>query len=264
MGHMIERIAGVIPARWASTRFPGKPLADLHGRPLVVHVCERVAQAQRIERLWVATDDTRIADVVERAGFEVRMTPPECASGTDRIAASLRPGEPWTILVNIQGDEPRVSPLVIDAVADALAGTPEAGVATACVPIREQADFESPHVVKAVLRPDGRALYFSRSPLPSPARLDSEATQQPGFVWGLKHLGLYAYRRDVLERFATLAQTPLEARECLEQLRLMEHGIGIQAAIVEHDSIGVDTPEDLQTLLEREAEAAPRGKPQRL
>ena len=253
-----ERIAGVIPARWASTRFPGKPLALLHGRPLVVHVCERVAQANSIERLWVATDDARIADAVERAGFEARMTPPECPSGTDRIAASLRPGEPWTILINIQGDEPRVAPLVIDAVAEALASTKEAGVATACVPIHDRADFESPHVVKAVLRPDGRALYFSRSPLPSPARLAPEDAQQPGFIWGYKHLGLYAYRRSVLDRFATLLPSPLEQRECLEQLRLLENGIGIQVAIVEHDSIGVDTPEDLEALLAREpAPASP-------
>jgi 3-deoxy-manno-octulosonate cytidylyltransferase (CMP-KDO synthetase) len=125
---------------------------------------------------------------------------------------------------------------------------PDCGVSTAAVPIRDRLSFESPHVVKVVLRPDGRALYFSRSPLPSPARLAAGAKDRPGFAWGLKHLGLYAYRRAVLEAYAGWPPTPLEQRECLEQLRLMERGVGIQVAVVEHDSIGVDTPEELAML----------------
>ena len=241
-------IAGVIPARYASSRFPGKPLALLEGRPMILHVCERVAQARRIEALWVATDDERIADVAREAGYEARMTPADCPSGTDRLAASLRPDEPWEILVNVQGDEPRIEPGVIDAVAESLVRSPECGASTAATPITDRAAFESPHVVKVVMAPSGRALYFSRAPLPSPARLDARRTGADDFAWGHKHLGLYAYRRAVLEAFAGWAPTPLESRECLEQLRLLENGVAMQVAVVPHDSIGVDTPEELRAL----------------
>ncbi len=250
---MGPRIAGVIPARYGATRFPGKPLALLHGRPLIVHVCENVARARMLERLWVATDDERIASAVEEAGFEARMTPSDCASGTDRIAASLRADEVWEILVNIQGDEPRIDPQVIDSVAIALAEAKDCGVATAAVPIRNEADFRSPHVVKVVLTPEGRALYFSRSPLPSPDRLTAAEREAPGFCWGLKHLGLYAFRRAVLSQFAAWLPTPLEQRERLEQLRFLENGVGIRVVEVEHDSIGVDTPEELALLQTRDA-----------
>lgn len=250
---MSLQIAGVIPARYASTRFPGKPLAPLaDGRPMIAHVCERTAQARRLKAFWVATDDARIFDAVTAAGYEARMTPESCRNGSDRIAASLREDEAWDILVNIQGDEPRIGPEVIDAVAAALADNPDCGVSTAAVQIARQEDFESPHVVKVVLTPRGQALYFSRAPLPSTARLAAEVTGAPGFVWGLKHLGLYAYRREMLLQYSQWAPTPLEQRESLEQLRFLEHGVGIQVAVVEHDSIGVDTPEDLEALLLRE------------
>lgn len=248
---MTHRIAAVIPARFGSSRFPGKPLALLWGRPMIVHVCEHVAQAKLVDLVWVATDDERIAKAVRDAGYEARMTPTDCASGSDRIIASLKPGEVWDVLVNVQGDEPTIDPRVIDSVIEALLASPDCGVATAAVPICARADFESPHVVKAVLAPSGRALYFSRSPLPSPARLEPAEITVPNFTWGLKHLGLYAYRADVLKSFATWPPTPLEQREKLEQLRLMEHGISIQVAVVAHDSIGVDTPEDLARLNER-------------
>lgn len=257
---MSERIAAVIPARFGSSRFPGKPLAKLWGRPMIVHVCERVKEARRVNDLWVATDDERIAKAVRDAGFEARMTPSDCASGSDRIIASLKPGEAWDVLVNVQGDEPTIDPNVIDAVIESLLASPECGVATAAVAIKARADFESPHVVKVVVavpelgrRPDlpsGRALYFSRSPLPSPARLEPKDIEAPNFTWGLKHLGLYAYRAEVLKNFAKWAPTPLEMREKLEQLRLMEHGVEIQVVVVEHDSIGVDTPEELARLNE--------------
>jgi 3-deoxy-manno-octulosonate cytidylyltransferase (CMP-KDO synthetase) len=249
---MTVSIAGVIPARFGSTRFPGKPLALLHGRPLIVHVCEHAAAARRLNHFWVATDDERIAVAVRRAGYEARLTPSDCPSGTDRIVASLRGNDPWDILVNIQGDEPRIDPTVVDAVADALIASSDCGVATAAVPIRERADFDSPHVVKVVIRPDGQALYFSRSPLPSPARLDSTRLQAADFTWGLKHLGLYAYRLDVAYDFARWEPTPLELRERLEQLRFLEHGVGIHVVIVAHDSIGIDTPEELEQLMIRE------------
>lgn len=244
---MTERVAGVIPARYGSTRFPGKPLASLWGRPLILHVCDRMAEARRMERFWVATDDRRIAEVVTAAGFEARLTPSTCRSGTDRIAASLSPEEPWTVLVNVQGDEPNIAPGVIDAVAQALLDAPaERGVSTAATWMTDPAMFESPHVVKVVCAPDGRALYFSRAALPSPARLDPAPTVRSRL--GLKHLGIYGYRRPVLEAFAHWSPTPLEQRECLEQLRFLEHGIDIQVALVVHDSIGVDTPEELKKL----------------
>lgn len=242
------QIVGVIPARYGSSRFPGKPLALLAGKAMILHVCERAAEARLLNHFWVATDDDRIAAAVRAAGFEARLTPSDCPSGTDRIAASLRPDDTADIVVNLQGDEPRMDAGVIDAVAGALVDAPECGVSTAAVPILSRADFESPHVVKVVLRPDGQALYFSRSPLPSPARLDPAAVAVPGFVWGLKHLGLYGYRRAVLNRYQQWMPTPHELRECLEQLRLMEHGVAIQVAVVAHDSIGVDTPEDLARL----------------
>ncbi|MCL5271425.1 MAG: 3-deoxy-manno-octulosonate cytidylyltransferase [bacterium] len=249
---MKPTIAGVIPARYASTRFPGKALALLEETPLVVHVCRRAAAARLLDRVWVATDDDRIARAVEAAGFEARMTPRDCPSGSDRIAASLAPGETWDILVNIQGDEPRIEPSVIDAVARGLIDHPECGVSTAAVSLTRREDFESPHNVKVVLTPGGQALYFSRSPIPTTARLDPAAFTAPGFVWGLKHMGLYAYRQEVLEAYAAWPPTPLERRECLEQLRFLEHGVAIQVAIVAHDSIGVDTPEELEALILRE------------
>ena len=260
---MTSRIAGVIPARYGSTRFPGKPLALLQGRPLVVHVCERASAARRLDRVWVATDDERIAEAVRAAGFEARMTPSDCATGTDRIVASLRAEEAWDILVNIQGDEPRIEPAVIDVVAGALEADADCGVSTAAVAIHSRADFESPHVVKVVLSPESHALYFSRAPLPSPARLAPELVTAPGFTWGLKHLGLYAYRTSVARDFARWAPTPLECRECLEQLRFLEHGVPIRVVVVEHDSIGVDTPEELRQLelqeqTSRDASLAPR------
>jgi 3-deoxy-manno-octulosonate cytidylyltransferase (CMP-KDO synthetase) len=152
------------------------------------------------------------------------------------------------VIVNIQGDEPYIDPAVIDTVATALIESPDCGVATAMVAVRNLEDFQSPHVVKAVADPDGRALYFSRSPIPSSARLTDEQIRAPGFSWGMKHLGLYAFRREVLLAFTQWPQTPLEKRESREQLRLMEHGVRSRLAEVEHDSIGVDTPEELRQL----------------
>jgi 3-deoxy-manno-octulosonate cytidylyltransferase (CMP-KDO synthetase) len=253
---MVPRIAGVIPARYASSRFPGKPLALLHGRPMIVHVCDQAAQARLLDQFWVATDDERIALAVTAAGYEARMTPKSCQSGSDRIAASLKAEETWDILVNIQGDEPRISPAVIDAVAAALVEAPACGVSTAAVPIGSREDFESPHVVKVVLTPTGQALYFSRAPLPSAARLSAAMIEREGFTWGLKHLGLYAYRHELLRAYAQWSPTPLETRESLEQLRFLEHGVGIQVAVVQHDSIGVDTPQELEALIAREQSAS--------
>lgn len=241
------RIVGVIPSRYGSTRFPGKPLVQIHGKPLIVRVVEQARKAEILDKVIVATDDDRIADTVRAIGCDVAMTSPDCATGSDRIAEAIG-DDPWDIIINIQGDEPFIDPRVIDAVGRALAEDPECGVATAMTPIRSLEDFQSPHVVKAVSDPQGRAVYFSRSPIPSPARLSDQDIKAPDFKWGMKHLGLYAYRRDILLAYTKWPQTPLEKRECLEQLRLLERGIKIRLVEVEHDSIGVDTPEELKRL----------------
>lgn len=257
-------IAGVIPARYGSTRFPGKSLALLGGRALILHVVDRAREAAKLDTLVVATDDERIADVVRadavHAGHcEVQMTSPQCATGSDRVAEVAR-GRDWDIVVNIQGDEPCLDPGVIDALVQALIDDPDCGVATPVVPIADEADFLSPHVVKAVADAEGRALYFSRSPLPSSSRLTpSETRAETGaavesnpdgehFRWGMKHLGLYAFRTAVLFEFTQWPQTPLERREQLEQLRLLEHGVKIKIIETDHDSVGVDTPEELDRL----------------
>ena len=238
------KVVGVIPSRYASVRYPGKALALLRGKPLILHVVDQVRRATSLDEVIVATDDDRIADAVRSAHCQVAMTSSECPTGSDRVAEAVR-GRDWDIVVNIQGDEPDVDPRVIDRVVEALIESPDCGVGTAMVPIRDRESFFSPHNVKAICDPQGRAIYFSRSPLPSPERLSEDEIDEPGFCWGMKHLGLYAYRLAVLLEFTQWAQTPLEKREQLEQLRLLEHGIKIRIVEVEHDSIGVDTPEEL-------------------
>ena len=238
----MTQFAAVIPARYASIRFPGKPLADLGGKPMVVRVCER-ARESGAAPVCVATDDLRIADAVRQHGFEARMTRADHASGTDRIAeAAVQMGlADETIVVNVQGDEPRIAPQLIAKVAAALQANAQASVATACHPIHDAAEFANPNVVKAVLNAKGEALYFSRAGIPH-SRL--------GEAKALRHVGIYAYRVGFLKRYATLAPSPLELAEQLEQLRVLWHGYRI-AAVIEEGAIppGVDTPDDLQAVL---------------
>jgi 3-deoxy-manno-octulosonate cytidylyltransferase (CMP-KDO synthetase) len=238
----VTRFAAVIPARYASTRFPGKPLADLGGKPMVVRVCER-ARASGADPVCVATDDARIADAVRAHGFEARMTRAEHASGTDRIAeAAAQLGlADEAIVVNVQGDEPLIAPQLIARVAAALERNPQASVATACHPIHDAAEFANPNVVKAVLNAKGEALYFSRAGIPHP---------RSGAPQALRHVGIYAYRAGFLKRYASLAPSPLEVAEQLEQLRVLWHGYRI-ATVIEEGAIppGVDTPADLQAVL---------------
>jgi 3-deoxy-manno-octulosonate cytidylyltransferase (CMP-KDO synthetase) len=232
----------LIPARYGSSRFPGKPLADLRGKPMVVRVCERAA-ASGAAQVCVATDDARIAEAVRAHGFEALMTRADHASGTDRLAeAAERLGVRGdAVVVNVQGDEPLVDPQLVARVAALLGRHPEASIATACHPLHDAAQHADPNVVKVVLDARGYALYFSRAPIPH--RRDA------GAVSAYRHAGLYAYRAAFLKQFAGLAPAPLETLESLEQLRALWHGFRIVVAVSEKAiAPGVDTPGDLEAV----------------
>ncbi|HEX2952052.1 MAG TPA: 3-deoxy-manno-octulosonate cytidylyltransferase [Armatimonadota bacterium] len=234
-------IVGIIPARYASTRFPGKPLADIAGRPMIQHVYDRVCRASLIDEVMVATDDQRIFDAVRRFGGEVIMTSPDHQTGTDRLAEVAKRLSAVEIIVNIQGDEPLIDPDAIDAVAAPLRDDPTIPMCSVMAPMPDAIRSWDANVVKVVTDLQGFALYFSRAPIPSPR----EALTGPG-PWK-KHIGLYAYRRDFLLTLTELAPTPLEKLEKLEQLRVLENGYRIKMVErTEDSSIGVDTPEDLE------------------
>jgi 3-deoxy-manno-octulosonate cytidylyltransferase (CMP-KDO synthetase) len=232
----------IIPARYGSTRLPGKALADIGGRPMVWHVAERARQARGITRVIVATDDERIRDAVAGSGVEVALTSPEHPSGTDRLAEVAR-GFDAAVVVNVQGDLPLLDPAMIEGLAERMAGDVSLPMATLAVPLLDEVEWRSPHVVKVVTDAGGRALYFSRSPIP----FDRDAARTPDEPLGWRHVGMYAYRRDVLLRLAELPPSPLERRERLEQLRALEHGvtIGVVTWHVDAPLIEVDTPDDL-------------------
>jgi len=235
------KILGVIPARYASTRFPGKPLHLIVGKPLLQHVVERCQEAKALSEVIVATDDTRIADVARRF-CRVEMTAEQHPSGTDRIAEVVERNA-CDAAVNIQGDEPLIDPAVIDAVARALAGSP---MSTAATPILELTEYDNPNVVKVVVNAAGRALYFSRRTIPFVRDAASRpiAEQLAAFPF-LKHLGIYGYWRDTLLKLVKFPVSPLEAAEKLEQLRALENGVEIAVMRVMYDSVGVDVPEDV-------------------
>ncbi|MBN1900521.1 3-deoxy-manno-octulosonate cytidylyltransferase [Candidatus Sumerlaeota bacterium] len=241
----MSNIICVIPARFASTRLPGKPLADVCGKPLIQWVYERAASSKRIQTVYVATDDKRIFDAVRAFGGLAIMTTGDYQSGADRIADAVKDMD-WDVLVNLQGDEPMMHPDTIDRAIDILEKDPDCSVSTAMIRITNAEHYASPHVVKVVCAPDGRALYFSRSPIPSLSRAGAE----PDFsgYFGFKHLGLYAYRRHVLLEFTKISPSFLEKLEKLEQLRFLENGYIVKVVETIHDSIGVDTPEDLENL----------------
>jgi 3-deoxy-manno-octulosonate cytidylyltransferase (CMP-KDO synthetase) len=235
------RILGLIPARYGSTRFRGKPLALIAGKPLIQHVVERCQQAKAISEVIVATDDTRIWEVAQ-AFCRAEMTAPEHPSGSDRIA-EVAARCPCDAVVNIQGDEPLIDPTVIDAVASALGQTE---MSTAATLIKDPSEYENPNVVKVVVSAAGRALYFSRRTVPylRDAANGSASEQLAAFPF-LKHLGIYGYRRETLLRLVKFPVSPLEAAEKLEQLRALENGIPIAVVKVDYDSVGVDVPADL-------------------
>jgi 3-deoxy-manno-octulosonate cytidylyltransferase (CMP-KDO synthetase) len=231
----------IIPARYASTRFPGKPLADVGGKPMVVRVCERAAKSGATA-VHVATDDERIAAAVRAHGHQAIMTRADHASGTDRLAEAarrLKLGRDQ-IVVNVQGDEPLIPPRLIRAVGTLLEKRRDASVSTACHAIHDEASLANPNVVKVVLDAQGYALYFSRSRIPYP--------REPGAPC-YRHAGIYGYRVGFLKKYARLKPAPLERAEALEQLRVLWHGYRIAVAISETDiPPGVDTPQDLEAV----------------
>jgi 3-deoxy-manno-octulosonate cytidylyltransferase (CMP-KDO synthetase) len=240
------RIVGIIPARYGSTRFPGKSLHLIAGKPLIQYVVEQCQKAKSLDDVIVATDDARIMEIAQNF-CEVEMTMPDHPSGSDRIAevaARLH----CDAVVNIQGDEPLIEPGVIDRVAAALAGCE---MSTAATLIRSAEEWESPNVVKVVTDVRGRALYFSRRTIPYVRDLEvgsfEEQSAQHAF---LKHLGIYGYRKETLLKLVGFPQSPLEIAEKLEQLRALENGIEIAVERVEYDSVGVDTPEDVKRVEE--------------
>src|ERR1041385_5891793 len=236
------KIFGIIPAPDASTRFPGKPLALIAGKPLIQRVVDQCRKAKLLSEVIVATDDARIADAAEKF-CRVEMTRADHPSGSDRIAEVAARCE-CDAVVNIQGDEPMIDPAVIDAVAGALG---QSEMSTAATAIRGADEYDNPNVVKVVVNTAGRALYFSRRTIPylREAASRSVSEQLAAFPF-LKHLGIYGYRRETLLRVVKFPVSPLENAEKLEQLRALENGITIAVVKVDYDSVGVDAPEDVQ------------------
>jgi 3-deoxy-manno-octulosonate cytidylyltransferase (CMP-KDO synthetase) len=235
-------VVAVIPARWASTRLPGKPLAPIAGEPMIAHVVRRALAARSVSRVVVATDDERIAAAGEAAGARSVLTG-ECASGTDRVAAALPELSGVALVVNVQGDEPLLSPANIDTLVDSMLARPEAGIGTLCRPLPSERAAD-PNAVKVVRNVEGWALYFSRSCIPYPR---DQATASR--LWRL-HLGIYAYRPDVLRELVALEPSGLERAEGLEQLRALENGARILVLDAPEDAWGVDTEEDLRRVEE--------------
>ena len=233
-------VVGIIPARYEAQRLPGKPLALIQDRPMIQHVYERAARATSLQRLVVATDDSRIQQAVASFDGEVIMTSEDHKSGTDRVAEAARQLmlADHAIVVNVQGDEPLLRPEMIDSLVDTLKKKADVDMATLAHPSTDSNDFHDPAVVKVVLDSEGRALYFSRAPIPSLSETSSALQYY-------KHLGFYGYRNGFLQEFTKLPGGVLERREKLEQLRVLEHGFRISVVITPHDSVGVDTPEDL-------------------
>lgn len=248
---MKGEVVAIIPARYASTRLPGKPLLPLANVPMIMHVVERAARARLVSRVIVATDDERILSAVRSRGGEARLTSMSAASGTDRVAeiAARLDSE---IIVNVQGDEPLIDPSTIDAAIEPLVSDAQVQIGTTSEPIDSIDDVFDPGVVKVVTDSRGFALYFSRSPVPhvrpDPGlTLEQSLRRDPGLLSNYrKHSGLYAYRSDSLQRFARMETSRLERLERLEQLRALENGIGIRVVSVEHRSVGVDTEQDYE------------------
>lgn len=236
------KVICVIPARYGSTRLPGKPLLDIAGKPMIQHVVERVGQAKTSQRVIVATDDERIMAAVAAFGGEAMLTAANHPTGTDRLAEVAQHFPDIDLVINVQGDEPLIPPQAIDALAEVFIDSPDLQMATLITEMEEM-DLSNPAAVKVVASVDSHALYFSRSLIPYP--------RNPGpHCYCYKHIGVYAYRRDFLLKYAKLSPTPLEQTESLEQLRALEHGFRVRLVKTEFRSVGVDTEDDLQRVRE--------------
>jgi 3-deoxy-manno-octulosonate cytidylyltransferase (CMP-KDO synthetase) len=248
-------VLAIIPARFQSTRLPGKILADIAGRPMIEHVYRRASAARLVHGVIVATDDERIAAAVRSFGGVALMTRADHVSGTDRIAEVVA-AHPCRAVVNLQGDEPLIEPDTIDAAIAPMLADSSLEISTACRPLTGADEFRNPSVVKVVTDDRGLALYFSRAPIPFPR---DHAADVPSLARA--HMGLYVYRRDTLLRLAALPAAPLELIESLEQLRAMAHGIRIRVVDTPHQSAAVDTPADLERVRQLMQSAPHHGAP---
>ncbi|MFL6514383.1 MAG: 3-deoxy-manno-octulosonate cytidylyltransferase [Chthoniobacterales bacterium] len=245
----MSKALGIIPARFASTRFPGKPLHLIAGKPLLRHVWERCLRARRLESVIIATDDMRIAEAAFGWGAEIALTSATHQSGTDRAAEVAAKAKQFQFVINIQGDEPLIEPRLIDRLVMKLQSDPGIELVTAAHPFSDAADSASPHQVKVVLDRNGRALYFSRAPIPYVASAASQrGIGQRPMPLMLRHQGIYGFRRDLLLRFVRWNCTPLERAESLEQLRALENGVTVHVLVTNHGSPGVDTLQDAKNL----------------
>ena len=235
------KVLCVIPARYASTRLPGKPLKDIAGKPMVVRVYERASQARLVDETLVATDDERIKEAVEAAGGRAMLTRADHPTGTDRLAEVAEAYPEVDLIINVQGDEPLIEPALIDELAGQFESDEGLQMATVKTEIKEEAEQKNPNNVKVVCDKAGYALYFSRSLMPYPRK---------GGCPVYKHIGIYAYRRDFLLKYAKMEPTPLEKAESLEQLRALENGFRIKVVETKASFVGVDTPEDLERVNE--------------
>jgi 3-deoxy-manno-octulosonate cytidylyltransferase (CMP-KDO synthetase) len=238
----VSKAVVIIPARWNSSRFPGKPLYEIAGKSLLEHVWERCRRAQRIDTTIIATDDMRIAEAAFAWGAEVALTSPKHQSGTDRIAEVARRSKKFSIIVNVQGDEPLIDPRLIDRFVETLHTNPSVGIVTAAHPFSNARDALSPHQVKVVIDRAGQALYFSRAPIPA------SRTARDDRSLFLRHQGIYGFRRATLLQFVKWKPTPLERCESLEQLRALENGVKVHVLVTKHGSPGVDTPADVEVV----------------
>ncbi len=234
----MTKITAIIPARYASSRLPGKPLVEIRGKCLVQWVYEQAQKSSLVNSVIVATDDQRIYDAVKSFGGEARMTSAEHKSGSDRVAQVIRDNPDIEIAVNIQGDEPLITPQSIDKAIQCLVSDKNADISTLIREITDKNEILNPNLVKAVIANDAKALYFSRAAIPF--------ERQAGIAKHYAHIGLYVYRREALLRMTGLAQTDLEQAECLEQLRALQNGFVIKTVIVDYKPLGIDTPEDLE------------------
>jgi len=248
----MNKVAGIIPARWRSKRFPGKPLYLIVGKPLLQRVWERCRQAKNLDSVIIATDDMRIAEAAFDWGAEVASTSRRHQSGTDRVAEVARNAKQFAFVINIQGDEPLIDPYLIDRLIEKLRADRKIDVTTAAHRFKNVAEASSPHQVKVVVDVSGRALYFSRAAIPYP--------RNPSKIRYLRHQGIYGFRRDALLQFVKWKPGPLERAESLEQLRALENGVNVHVLLTKHGSPGVDTPADAEALERKLARAKGRTR----